>query len=252
MRLILGLVCCLALAACRSPDAAVPPLGLVGEWELIGGESEGAPFPLVEGFRITVNFAADGTFGGTSACNGYGGSYVADGEDLIIGRDVFATAMACDGPVMDSETAYLGILQEPLTYQRTGDRLTIRGLDAQLDFRTVDAIPAADLVDTTWNLTSWGVGDVVSNAVGDPATLLLGPDGQVNGSTGCRTLNGSYIIDADTVRLTSFSALGECSGEITAQDGHVVTVLGDGFTAMIDGDTLTVHSVGNEFLVYQR
>lgn len=252
MRMVPLLVFAMTVMACSSPEVSPPPLGLVGDWEMVGGQVEGRPFPLVDGFRITANFEADGTFGGTAGCNGYGGTYVADSEDLIVGRDVASTAMGCDGPVMESEAAYLTFLRQPLTYERFGDRLTITGRDAQLDFRAVSAVPSAELIGNTWTLTAWGVGDSVTSALGDPATLLLSENGQVSGSTGCRRLEGEYLLDSDTVRFTTFGALGECSEELSVQDGHVVTVLGDGFTTEIDGGVLTATSAGNEFLTYRQ
>ena len=251
MRISLVMIA-VALTACSTPDPSPPPLGLIGDWELVSGELDGLPFPMVDGYRITVSFEADGSFGGTAACNGYGGSYVADTEDVIIGDEMFSTAMACEGPVMESESAYLGVLRNPLTYERAGDALTIRSDNARLDFRTVQPITHSDLVGTEWVLTSWGVDDSVTTATGDPATLLLSENGTVDGSTGCRSLTGSYLIDADTVRFTSFSAGGACTVELTPQDDHVVNVLGDGFTTVIDGDVLTVRSPGNEFLIYRR
>ncbi len=238
--------------ACSSPNVSPPPLGLVGDWEMIEGQVEGQPFPLVDGFRITVNFAVDGTFGGTAACNGYGGSYVADAEDLIIGEDVFATEMGCEGPVMDSEAAFLSVLRQPLTYERVGDLLKVSGRDSLLEFRAVSAVPAAALIGTLWTLSSWGTGEAVTNALGDPATLVLSENGQIRGSTGCRGLEGEYLLDADTVKFTTFTALGDCPNELFAQDSHVVTVLGDGFTVGIDGDSLTATSTGSEFLIYRR
>ena len=246
------LVFAVIFMACSSPDVSPPPLGLVGDWELVEGQVAGQPFPLVDGFRITVNFAADGTFGGTAACNGYGGSYVADAEDLIIGQDVFATEMGCERPVMESEAAYLSFLRQPLTYERVEDRLTVRGQDSFLEFRAVTAIPVEKLIGTVWTLDSWGTGGAVTNALGDPATLLLSENGQISGSTGCRSLEGVYLLDADTVKFTTFRALGDCPEELSIQDSHVVTVLGDGFIVEIDGDSLTTTSTGSEFLIYRR
>ena len=51
--------------------------------------------------------------------------------------------------------------------------------------------------------------------------------------------------------MTEMTAHGECPAELEAQDGHVVTVLGDGFSAGVDGQLLTLTSSGDLGLVYR-
>ncbi len=43
----------------------------------------------------------------------------------------------------------------------------------------------------------------------------------------------------------------ECPARVAAQDTDVVTVLGDGFIASVDGDRLTVTDAGNLALEYR-
>jgi heat shock protein HslJ len=241
----------IAIASCSMPEASPP--GLIGDWEMTGGTLAGAPFPLVDGHRITITFSEDGSVGGVAACNSYGGSYVADGEDVIIDDELASTAMACgEAGVMESEQAFLSSLRGPLAYVRTGDVLSIEGSGAVMMFAMVTPVPRADLIDTRWVLDTLISGDTAQSVQGDPATLVLSGRGRITGSTGCRVLEGDYVIDGDTVLFTTFSALGECATELASQDGLVVTVLGDGFTVEIEGDRLTVTSRGNESLVYRR
>jgi hypothetical protein len=47
------------------------------------------------------------------------------------------------------------------------------------------------------------------------------------------------------------SAEGECPEDLAQQDSHVVTVLGDGFRAVVDDRTLTLTSLGEQGLVYR-
>jgi heat shock protein HslJ len=241
----------IAIACCSAP-AATPP-GLIGDWEMTDGTLAGAPFPLVDGHRITIAFSDDGSVRGVAACNSYGGSFVADGEDVILGDELASTAMACgEAGVMASEQAFLASLRGPLTYVRTGDTLTIEGSGVVMVFSSVEPVPRADLIDTRWVLETLASGETAQSVRGDPATLFLSGSGRITGSTGCRALEGDYVIDGDTVLFTTFSALGECADDIAAQDGVVVTVLGDGFTVEIEGDRLTTTSRGNESLVYRR
>lgn len=241
----------LLLAACGSGiDGDQPSMpGVVGQWEVVTGTVGGARFQLVEGFRVTMNVEPDGTVGGTSACNSYGGSYVADGEDLIVG-ELSSTAIGCNPEVMESERAFMSFLDRPLEYERAGDELVLRSDGDELRFVAVTPVPTEELIGTEWLLASLVEGETASTPEGRPATLLLTRDGLVRGSTGCRALEGEYVVDADQVLFTTFSALGECPPTLTDQDGFIVTVLGDGFTLDIEGDRLTVTSSGNESLVY--
>ena len=45
--------------------------------------------------------------------------------------------------------------------------------------------------------------------------------------------------------MTEMTAEGECPAELEAQDSHVVSVLGDGFSAVVDGQLLTLSSSGD-------
>lgn len=242
----------LVVSSCSTPDPNPP--ALIGDWEMTGGTLAGAAFPLVEGNRITISFSPDGSVGGVAACNSYGGSYVADGEDLIIGEDIASTAMACEREVMESEQAFLSALrfQGPLTYTRTPDTLTVEGPDAMMEFSAIVPVPQAELIGTTWVLETLISGQTATAATGEPATLLLTSAGRIRASTGCRTLGGEYIVDGDSVRFTTFGAQGDCPAVLADQDSAVVSVLGDGFTVNIEGDLLTLSSQGDESLVYRR
>ena len=239
----------LIAVACTSREVTLPEV--VGDWQLQAGTLGGDPFPTVDGHRITMNLSDGGTIGGVAACNSYGGTYVADDEDLIIGRELASTAMGCEPRVMDSETAFLSVLRESLTYTVTGDELTITHSRGDLVFARVQPVPAAALLDTPWQLETVIIGDTATSVQGE-ATLLLGVDGSVRGSTGCRTFTGEHIIDADTVLFTTFSMAGNCPAALADQDGVIVNVLGDGFTVSIDGDRLTLTSRGGEGLVYRK
>lgn len=83
------------------------------------------------------------------------------------------------------------------------------------------------------------------------ATLEFRADGTLSGSTGCRKLTGTYVVKGDEILATELAAEGRCPKDLADQDAHVVTVLGDGFTVAIEGDQLTLMSMGNLGLVYR-
>jgi heat shock protein HslJ len=152
---------------------------------------------------------------------------------------------------MTSEQMYLEAFNRVQAFSMGEDTLTLTGEGVELVFVALAPVPTADLTGTVWVLDSLVQGDSVSSVMGERATLELFTDGSMLGSTGCRTLNGRYTVTGAEVVLNELSAEGECTAELEVQDNLVVTVLGDGFRAAIEGDTLTLSSVGNEGLIYK-
>ncbi len=242
----------LVAASCGGESAPDRPAKTdpIGEWELVEGSLDDVAIDLVPGYRVTMNFAADGTVNGTASCNGYGGSWgVRDGR-IEIG-DIASNAAACmPVAVMTAEVSFLEAIRRPLTPIREGDRLLLSGVGVALTFEAIVPVSAAALVGTEWLLTTLLDGKTSTSAAGEPATLLLTEDGSVIGSTGCRTLSGEYVINADTIFFTTFAAGGDCPTALRDQDAHVVEALGDGFTTVVEGATLTVSSSGTIGLQY--
>jgi heat shock protein HslJ len=214
---------------------------------LQAGTGPGGAIPLVDGYRITLQIEGS-TVGGTSACNSYGGTIDFAGNAVRI-TNVGGTEMACEPAVMESEAAFTGALITVTRWARQGDILTLGGPNTELTFALLAPVPAADIVDTVWVLDTLIAGDAASS-VEERATLELRSDGSLAGSTGCRDMTGRYILTGDEVQVTELEMLGECPAALQAQDGHVVTVLGDGFVAEVEGNRLTLSSSGNDGLSY--
>jgi len=151
---------------------------------------------------------------------------------------------------MESERLYLEALAGVESLSMEGDRLTLGGEGIELVYVALPPVPAEALTGTVWVLDSLILGDSVSSVGGERATLELFSDGSMLGSTGCRSLSGSYVITGAEVTITEMAAEGDCPAQLQDQDNQVVTVLGDGFRAGVDGDTLTVTSSGDQGLVY--
>jgi heat shock protein HslJ len=217
-----------------------------GSWELVEGEVDGAPLVLPPDRRIT--FQVDGDEVGGTVCNHYFGTWGAAG----IGG-LGSTDMACDPPaLMELESTYLGALQAVRDAEVAGEVLRLTGDGVDLQFTATPPVPVADLVDTTWELTTLLDGDTASSTVAgaEPATFVLRGDGTAEGSTGCRTFTGRWVEDGDEVLFTDLAMDGDCPDELWAQDDHVVAALGDGFRAQVDGQQLTVTSRDGDGLVY--
>lgn len=219
-------------------------------WTLRAGGGPSGDITLVDGYPITLTFEAD-SFGGTAACNGYGSTYSIDGNRIAI-DGIGATEMGCEPAVQASEQAYFAALADVTDITLVGDELVLGGPSTELIFTRLQPAPTEDLVDTIWLLDTIISGETASTVAGDPAPLFIGSDGTFSGGTGCRSFSGRYQTFGSEVQFNEFAAgPEECPSELSDQDNHVFTVLGDGFTAEIDGPRLTVTSAGGDGLGYR-
>ena len=248
----------LVVAACGDPGTADQPGGDGGDattstrpsvttpdgsWILASGA------PTVDGFPISLTLEGQ-QFSGRAACNQYGGTIAVSGSDWRL-TEMFMTEMGCETEVMRAEQAFITALRNVSTWSIVDGALTLEGPDQPLVFTPAPQIPTDELIGTTWILETILDGDTATTPVGDPATLFLDADGTVTGSTGCRDLVGTWVDTDAQIFFPDFAADGECSPDVADQDGIVVTVLGDGFRPTIEGDLLTITSMGDQGLVYR-
>ncbi len=243
----------LLLAACGAdqvpddPGASAGPV--VGDWVLTGGSIDGVDAAVLEDHRITLTIAGS-RISGAAACNTYGGDLVMRADGLHI-DNLAQTAMACEEPAMSAETTYLGALGRVREIARDGDELVAGGDGIELRFSALQPPPTAELIGTTWVLDTVLVGDVAASPIGE-ATLELKANGTFTGSTGCRRFQGEWIEQGDQIVAPSWSLdHTECPADVSAQDEHVVSVIGDGFIPTIEGNLLTLLDPGGVGLVYR-
>lgn len=230
-------------SAQEEPSAADP----TGSWVMVDG-----PAAPIDGWDVTVTVDGD-RIGGTAACNGYGGTVTwSDQGDISVG-ELAQTEMACEAPgVMALEQAFLASLLDVEAFAVDDQVLTLRSGDDEWVFELLPPVPTAELVGTTWRLDGYVDGDAVSSETGmDAATLVLHADGSMSGTTNCRTLAGTWVEAGAEVLLTELSADGACPTPAASDlDNRIVGVLGDGFTATVEGDRLTLVSRGGVGLTY--
>jgi heat shock protein HslJ len=245
-----GFALIILVAACADPGLAAGVDPTAVPWELEAGTVDGSELILVDGHPITLNITEDSA-NGTAACNGYGtGVLMAEGQ--ITFSEIISTAMACSPEeVMESEARYLDALSRVDSFAGDKDRLTLTGDDVEMSFIALPPVPVAELTGTVWVLESLIDGHSVSNVAGERATLELYTDGSMLGATGCRGLHGRYAVTGVEVAFPDMTAEGECPAHLFEQDSHVIAVLGDGFRAVVDGQTLTLTSDGELGLVYR-
>jgi heat shock protein HslJ len=245
-RFALLIAIALTSAACLEPGSTD---SVEGPWQLTRGTVDGEEIPILESHPITIVFEGN-QVSGTASCNGYGGTYDRSGSTITF-DDLAMTEMACSPPeTMTAEAMYAEALTRVDTV--TVDQgLTLSGDGVELVFEALEPVPDAALTNTVWVLDGLISGDAVSSVMGARATLEFFTDGSMLGSTGCRQFSGQYTISGADVVTTELAADGqECEPDLAEQDNHVLTVLGDGFRVEVDGDNMTLWSVGDEGLMY--
>lgn len=125
--IVLGIMLVIGIAGCgvaNSSTAAGPD----GSWVLVSGSGPDGHVPILDSHPITLQVDGD-EWGGTAACNSYGGTVEVDGRDVRI-VELWQTEMACDPPeVMESEASYLRALHAIDTVAPDEDGLTLTGPD---------------------------------------------------------------------------------------------------------------------------
>ena len=117
--LLLLLLASLLFSACSAEDKS-----LVGTWNLTSFGPQGSPTQAVSGNQAYITFSEDGTVSGNSGCNGFGGEYKVEGDQITFSALV-STLMACDEPLMAQEGAMYKVLADTSAYNIEGGTLTI-------------------------------------------------------------------------------------------------------------------------------
>ena len=241
-------------ATLPSPDEGGSD-SVAGNWILTAGSIDGVALALVDGWDVTLS-VEQGELGGRAACNGYGGS-VDVGNGTFVAGEMSWTEMGCEPAVMELEQSYLRALSAVTSFAVTSGVLMLTGPAAELRFGPVAPVPEAEIVGTTWVLDTVIEGDAASNSPNSSAaTLTLDADGTLTGSTGCRMLEGEWVVAGAQIVFTTLTAIddplvGVCAPESEQLDGVIVSVLGDGFTVELDGSRMTLMSQGGEGLSYR-
>jgi heat shock protein HslJ len=127
----------IALGACGSDGegdstggAAADPAALEGKaWIL----SEGIGVAGWEQAAPSVNFER-GEVGGSSGCNGFGGTYEVSGSRLEV-AEIISTLMACPPPAGEVEEEFMDALEKVSEWGLDGKELVLRSGGDELRFR---------------------------------------------------------------------------------------------------------------------
>lgn len=110
--------------------AAEAPTGLAGSrWSVLryAGEA-GALVATLPSTDATVEFGADGRFGGTAGCNSFGSDYTVDEGGGTLTFGMFATTMMmCEPPaLMAQEAGLVAALEKTATFEIADGTLSLR------------------------------------------------------------------------------------------------------------------------------
>jgi len=222
-----------------------------GWWLLREGTSDGAPIAVGD-HRITLGLV-DGQLSARAECNSYGAPVAIDQTTIsAAATDVGAgsTDMLCEG-LMELEASYFSALSLPLAYERSGERLVLRGDHGELMFEPAPEIDVAALVGRTWVLDSLLDPDgTVMPAVG-AAELVLADDGTYTGTAGACAYFGEFVIEGDQVTYNA-TTIDEsaCPDDVDAVGARVFAAQGSAFVPVIDGDTMTIIGQDGAGIVY--
>ena len=222
---------------------------LIGAWKLTAYGPADAPTPAVEGVEAGLTFNEDGTITGTSGCNGLGGDYSVEGDQITFGEFV-STLMACDDPIMAQEEAAHKVMIGAATYTIEDDTLTITKDDMVLVLtRSTPAAvepsaPAAGTLTGTWKLNSYRISDVLSSAVPDAeANLTFSEDGSVTGTSGCNEFGGTYSVEGNQITFKDIvSTLMLCDTPLMDQEEAMQQVLTGTATYEIVDNSLIINN----------
>jgi len=252
--LLILFVISLAVSACsaqsteQSPEASSDPAPLIGTWKLTAYGPVNAPVPAVEGIEAGLTFKEDGTVSGSSGCNGLGGDYNVEGDQVTFGEFV-STLMACDDPIMAQEEVAHKVMTGTASYIIEGETLTITNNDNVLVLMrgalSTGESEAAPLIGT-WKLTSYGTTDTLSSALADvEAGVTFNEDGTVTGTSGCNEFGGSYTVDGNEIAFNEIiSTLMLCDTPIMSQEEAMYQVLSETVAFQIEGNMLTIMKNG--------
>ncbi len=195
-----------------------------------------------------------GNVSGGSGCNQYNAGYTLDGNNITI-QPAVSTMMAC-ATDMDTEQAYLEMLQASTTYQISANILTLTGPSGTLTY----GASRTPLTEALWKLVS--MGDVNnpqppvegSNFAAQFSAITGSLSGILTGTTGCNEYSSAFTASVDEIKINPpvSSQNRSCAPGLSDQEQNYFLALNDATTYSISGDKLTLpYDDGKQSLIFE-
>ena len=230
-------------------------LGPTGTWQVVVYDpwGEGLVEPREPGV-LTVAFLTGGRLEGTTGCGRYFGGYSVDGE--AIGLGMISKGFGECGARRSEEAFALSVAFDNVErWRASDDGLGLELLDAAGDVRV--ALTPDDSGDITgaWIVEAYAKanGTLTPPLPEAPMRLVFEPDGRVEGSTGCRFVDGEYRREGDRVVIGPVEPIGApCDGPERRPERRLLRVLGETVFWSREGDALTLTDAFDAPLVVAR
>lgn len=242
----------IVLAVLPSVVASAQPVDpLAGtSWQLtsIGGRDVMTP---QEGEQMpTLTFGSDGTLSGHGGCNSFSGSYTLSDDTLTV-SELVSTRRACRGrALMQQEREFLAALGSASAFRVEDGQLVLEyGRGKSLVLSSMFT-----LMDTAWQLVSYGDVDEPTLVANDTlVTLSFSDEGTAGGSGGCNNYGGSYTVgSAGSIRFSEIaSTMMACLEEgVMEQEGAYLEALNRATSYTLTLDQLVIAYGEGEQLIF--
>ena len=231
-----------------STTTEISPEGPEGTWQVTAYDAwgNGLVEPL-RGSTLTVSLLPQGRLEGETGCGTYIGGYTVDGQSIRLG--VISKGPDPCGPRRTDEAfAFTQALAVATSWAASSAGLEL--LDANGQVRVAMVRPGGESLAGDWVVQRYALsgGRLREALEGSEATISLGRDGQVAGSTGCRIFAGEYEAETDRL-IIAIDVVGlPCEGEERRQDRRLRAVFDAAVRWTRDGSSILLRDADGELL----
>jgi heat shock protein HslJ len=241
--------CVLLLTSCAAPvDEGGPDPGLRGQWELQSATDTAGSIPLANQL-ISLTIDGDTTTAGRSTCSNYRARVYGNVTSLWVTASLPRAENCGIQAQQDIEHRYIDDLNQVRTSSLSGGVLDLMAPGIDLRFVRALAVPTTLVVERTWHLTTvrpdsyYGNSNSAYYSIGG-ATLRLGADGTMTGTTGCHSFTANYSQNAGEIvadHLVEHPS-GDCESMSPTADAVLLQVVRAGFTFFSESGALSISS----------
>ncbi len=241
--------------ASQSDDGVIPSVGtgLDGTYILAINAPDNAQVPIVAGSEPTLTIDGD-QWGGTAACNGYGGNVTVDKDANMTVGEFNWTEMGCEPDRMQSEQAFLTAIMSMTQIQVIGDKLMLTSDTSQLLMLRVGSSSPdenAEIMGIDWQLDTIIEGETARTSLDiKQSTVRFETDGTFRSTGPCLVLTGDFVFNGLELQAGSMAAdyPDECGGQPGPDDQVILPHFESSRVDLADGRlTLTE---GTNSLIY--